>query len=122
MNVRACGKDTGTLFNVAVYGMLFVLGAVQGVIGSFQYSWMAGPVPVAALACCAVLLATCLLAAWTVRSVSGARARGRLAPRGVGHCRSAGIRGCPGGPVSSWVHGARALRGRRGCRASAGTR
>ena len=60
------------LFTVAVYGMLFLLGAVQGVIGSFQYSWQAGPVPVAALVCCAVLLATCLLGAWATRSVSGA--------------------------------------------------
>jgi hypothetical protein len=30
------------------------------------------PVPVAALACCAVILLTCLLAAWAMRSVSGA--------------------------------------------------
>ena len=74
MNVTADGKGTGTLFNVAVYGMLFVLGAVQGVIGSFHYNQMAGPVPVAALAWCAVLLATCLLGAWAMRSVSGALA------------------------------------------------
>ena len=72
MNVTAEGKGTGVLFTVAVYGMLFLLGAVQGAIGSFQYSWMAGPVPAAALACCAVLLATCLLGAWAMRSVSGA--------------------------------------------------
>jgi Family of unknown function (DUF6113) len=74
MNVTADGKGIRTLFNVTVYAMLFVLGAVQGVIGSFQYSWMAGPVPAAALACCAVLLATCLLGAWAMRSVSGALA------------------------------------------------
>jgi Family of unknown function (DUF6113) len=72
MNVTAGGKGTRTLFSVAVYAMLFVLGAVQGVIGSFQYSWMAGSVPVAALVCCAVLLVTCLLGAWAMRSVSGA--------------------------------------------------
>jgi Family of unknown function (DUF6113) len=72
MNVTAGGKRTGVLFAVAVYGVLVVLGAVQGLIGSFQYSWMAGPVPLAALACCAVLLATCLLAAWGLRSASGA--------------------------------------------------
>ena len=74
MNVTAGGKGTRTLFTVAVYGMLFLLGVVEGVIGSFQYSWMAGPVPVAALVCCAVLLATCLLGAWAMRSVSGAPA------------------------------------------------
>ena len=72
MNVTVGGKGTGLLFTVAVYVVLFVLGAVEGVIGSFQYSAMAGSVPVAALVCCVVLLATCLLAAWAMRSVSGA--------------------------------------------------
>src|SRR5438105_5134471 len=57
---------------VGVYGMLFLFGAVQGLIGSFQYSRASGPVPVAALICCAVILATCVLAAWATRSVSGA--------------------------------------------------
>jgi len=45
---------------------------VQGLIGSFQYSRAAGAVPVAALICSAAILATCLLAAWATRSVSGA--------------------------------------------------
>jgi Family of unknown function (DUF6113) len=72
MNVTAGGRRTGVLFTVAVYAVLVVLGAMEGLIGSFQYSWMAGPVPVAALVCCAVLLATCLLAAWGLRSASGA--------------------------------------------------
>ena len=57
---------------VGVYGMLFLFGAVQGLIGSFQYSRGFGPVPVAALVCCAVILATCVLAAWATRSASGA--------------------------------------------------
>ena len=56
---------------VSVYGVLFLFGAVQGLIGSFQYSRASGPVPVAALICCAVILATCVLAAWATRSVSG---------------------------------------------------
>ena len=60
------------LASVGVYGVLFLLGAVQGVIGSFQYARTAGSVPVAALVSCAVILATCLLAAWAMRSVSGA--------------------------------------------------
>ena len=58
--------------SVGVYGVLFLFGAVQGLIGSFQYSRRAGSVPVAALVCCAVILATCVLAAWAIRSVSGA--------------------------------------------------
>jgi hypothetical protein len=57
---------------VGVYSMLFLFGAVQGLIGSFQYSRASRSVPVAALVCCVVILATCLLAAWATRSVSGA--------------------------------------------------
>jgi hypothetical protein len=57
---------------VGTYGVLFLFGVVQGLIGSFQYSRASGSVPVAALACCAVILATCVLGAWATRSVSGA--------------------------------------------------
>ncbi len=72
MNVSA-GKDgPRPLLTAGVYAVLFVSGAVQGMIGSFQYSRVAGPVPVAALICCAAILATCLLASWAMRSPSGA--------------------------------------------------
>jgi hypothetical protein len=54
------------------YGVLFVLGAVEGIMGSFGYSWMLGPVPAAALGWCVALLATCLLAGWAMRSLAGA--------------------------------------------------
>ena len=54
------------------YAVLFLLGVVEAMIGSFQYSRAAGVVPVAALVCCAVILVTCLLGAWATRSVSGA--------------------------------------------------
>jgi hypothetical protein len=65
-------RGTGPLATVGLYGVLFLLGAVQGIIGSFQYSRTSGPVPVAALVSCAVILATCLLGAWATHSVSGA--------------------------------------------------
>jgi hypothetical protein len=65
-------RGTWSLVSVGVYGVLFLLGLVEGMIGSFQYARTAGPVPVAALVCCAVILATCLLGAWAMRSVSGA--------------------------------------------------
>jgi hypothetical protein len=65
-------RSTVSLVSVGVYGVLFLLGVVEGMIGSFQYARTAGSVPVAALVCCAVILATCLLAAWAMRSVSGA--------------------------------------------------
>jgi len=57
---------------VGAYVVLFLLGVVQGLIGSFQYSRTAGSVPVAALVSCAVILATCLLGAWAMHSASGA--------------------------------------------------
>jgi hypothetical protein len=65
-------RSTVSLVSVGVYGVLFLLGVVEGMIGSFQYARTVGSVPVAALVCCAVILATCLLAAWAMRSVSGA--------------------------------------------------
>jgi hypothetical protein len=60
------------LLTAGVYGALFLLGAVQGLIGSFQFSRTAGAVPVAALVCCVLILVTCLLGGWAMRSVSGA--------------------------------------------------
>jgi uncharacterized protein DUF6113 len=68
----ADGKGRRLLATGAVYGALVLLGAVEGLIGSFQYSHTAGPVPLAAIVCCLVILATCLLASWAVRSVTGA--------------------------------------------------
>jgi hypothetical protein len=65
-------RDPQWPVTVGVYSMLFLFGAVQGLIGSFQYSRASRLVPVAALICCVVILATCLLAAWATRSVSGA--------------------------------------------------
>ncbi len=52
--------------------MLFLLGAVEGVIGSFQYSRLSGSAPLGSLAFCVALLVTCLLAGWGMRAVSGA--------------------------------------------------
>ncbi len=72
MNVTTGKRRAELLATVGVYGVLFLLGAVQGVIGSFQYSRASGSVPVAALVSSAVILATCLLSAWAMRSVSGA--------------------------------------------------
>ena len=57
------------LLNAAAYAALFLAGAVQGLIGSFQYSRL---VPFGAIGFCAALLATCLLGAWAMRSITGA--------------------------------------------------
>ena len=68
MNVATSGKGTRVL-TVAAYTALFLAGAVQGLIGSFQYS--RNP-PLGPIVFCVVLLATCLLGAWAMHSVSGA--------------------------------------------------
>ena len=55
--------------NVGAYVVLLLLGAVQGGIGSFQYSDLS---PFGAILFCAGIFVTCLLAAWGMGSVSGA--------------------------------------------------
>jgi len=56
----------------ACYVMLFLLGVAEGVVGSFHYSGGIGPIPGAALGFGALLLVTCLLAAWGMyRPVAG---------------------------------------------------
>jgi hypothetical protein len=48
---------------VAAYAALFVLGVLEGLIGCFQFGHSLGSVPVASLAFCALILATCVLGA-----------------------------------------------------------
>ena len=71
MNVTT-GKLGTRVVNACVYLVLFVFGAIEGLIGSFQYSRTAGPVPLAAIAFCVGIGVTCLLAGWGTRSVTGA--------------------------------------------------
>ena len=68
MNIATGGKGS-RLLTAAAYTALFLAGVVEGLIGSFQYSRLA---PVAAIGFCVLLLATCLLGAWAMRTISGA--------------------------------------------------
>ena len=72
MNDTTGKHGARSLVTVGAYGVLFLFGVVQGLIGSFQYTRTAGSVPVAALVSCAVILVTCLLGAWAMHSASGA--------------------------------------------------
>jgi hypothetical protein len=65
-------KQGTRVVTAGVYVVLLVLGAIEGTIGSFQYSRTAGPVPLAAIAFCAGIGATCVLAGAGIRSVAGA--------------------------------------------------
>jgi hypothetical protein len=51
------------------YVMLFLLGAVQALIGTFQYS--RGPVPLVAICFDLAILVTCVLGSWGMRSAAG---------------------------------------------------
>jgi hypothetical protein len=59
----------GPAVTAAAYVMLFLLGAVQGLIGAFQYS--RGPAPVVAIVFDLVILVTCVLGSWGMRSALG---------------------------------------------------
>jgi hypothetical protein len=54
------------------YGVLAVLGVLLGVLGSFEFSWQAGSVPVAAIALCVVNLLAFRAAGWAMESKLGA--------------------------------------------------
>jgi len=56
---------------VAAYVLLFLLGAMQGVIGCFEFSHSLGSVPVAALGFGALILVTCVLGGVGMRSGFG---------------------------------------------------
>jgi Family of unknown function (DUF6113) len=51
------------------YIVLFVLGALQGLIGSFNYS--RSPVPLVAIIFAVVIFATCVLAGWGTGTLGG---------------------------------------------------
>jgi hypothetical protein len=65
-------QDDSRLLVGVAYAVLLVLGVAEGLIGSFQYSHSAGPVPITALAFDVVILLTCVAAAWGMRRPLGA--------------------------------------------------
>jgi uncharacterized protein DUF6113 len=66
MSTQQPGSRAST---VAVYVLLFVLGVLQGIIGSFHYSQ--SPVPLIAIILDVVIFATCVLGGWAMRSFAG---------------------------------------------------
>jgi hypothetical protein len=62
-------RGDGLRVTVTAYVVLFVLGMVQGLIGTFQYSQ--GPAPLTSILFDLGILATCVLAAWGMRTALG---------------------------------------------------
>jgi hypothetical protein len=65
-------KQETRVVTICGYLALLVLGAVEGLIGSFQYSHTAGSFPLASILFCLAILATCLLGGWGMGGVTGA--------------------------------------------------
>lgn len=61
--------DGGRAITAAAYLMLFLLGAVQGLLGTFQHS--RGPVPLVAICFAVAILVTCVLGSWGMRAAAG---------------------------------------------------
>jgi hypothetical protein len=59
----------GTAVKAVAYLALFLVGAIQALIGSFQYS--SGPGVLVAICFALGILATCLLGAWGMRTALG---------------------------------------------------
>lgn len=59
------------LSTAAAYLLLFLLGAIEGLIGCFEFSRGVGGVPAASLGFCLLILVTCLLAGAGMGSVLG---------------------------------------------------
>lgn len=63
------GLGAGPAVKVAAYVALFLLGAVQALIGTFQFS--RGPGSLVAICFALAILATCLLGSWGMRAAPG---------------------------------------------------
>jgi hypothetical protein len=72
MGMMSGGTTTSRAYTFTVYVVIFVVGLVQGVIGSFQYSQP--PVPVIAILLAVIIFATCVLCGWGTMTFSGALA------------------------------------------------
>ncbi|MCO6006588.1 DUF6113 family protein [Actinoallomurus purpureus] len=63
-------REPGLVTGVA-YGLFVVLGVLLGLVGSFEFSWTAGSVPVAAILLAAADFAAFRFAGWAMESRLG---------------------------------------------------
>jgi hypothetical protein len=70
---RPSAGHVSNFISGGAYALLFVLGLLEGLIGSFQYSHAVfGPVPAGAIAFGLGILVTCGLAGWAMEAMPGA--------------------------------------------------
>jgi hypothetical protein len=66
---RPTARPAQRAVTAAGYVVLFVLGALQGLVGSFQYSQ--SPAPLVAIILDVAILVTCLFCGWGMRTFAG---------------------------------------------------
>jgi hypothetical protein len=66
---RQTARSAQRAVTAAGYVVLFVLGALQGLIGSFQYSQ--SPAPLVAIILDVAIFVTCLFGGWGMRTFAG---------------------------------------------------
>ncbi len=67
-------RDTQAFVTGGAYALLFLLGALEGLVGCFQFSRSVGSFPLAALVLAVAIGATCVLGAAGMGSAAGALA------------------------------------------------
>jgi hypothetical protein len=65
------GRRGTPIITSSAYTLLFVLGALEGLLGAFHYSQAIGPAPAGALAADLVIFVTSVAAAWGMRAPTG---------------------------------------------------
>lgn len=65
-------RDAQAFVTGGAYALLFLLGALEGLIGCFQFSRVVGSFPLVALVLAAAILVTCVLGAAGMKSAAGA--------------------------------------------------
>lgn len=65
-------RDAQAFITGGAYALLFLLGALEALIGCFQFSQTVGSFPLTALVLAVVILVTCVLGAAGMGSVAGA--------------------------------------------------
>ncbi len=63
------GREQPRAFTAVTYLVLLLLGVMEGLIGSFQYS--RGPAPLIAILLAVMIFVTCLLCGWGMGSFAG---------------------------------------------------
>ncbi len=64
-------RRAAAIVTSSAYTLLFLLGALEGLLGAFHYGHALGPAPAGALAAGLAIFVTCVAAGWGMRAPTG---------------------------------------------------